>query len=723
MSFRRPPLAVLVAALAAVALVVALGILRDRSERLRGDESTYVAMAASLARDGDLLFGAADEAWARSRPDRPAAVILQRSARGVAYSKPILYPLLAAPFWAVGGRTGLQALNLLAVALALLLAAAALARRAGGERSVETVLLFACGSTVLPYVAWAMSESLQVALATAGLALALASELPGRPADNARRGRFARWVDAPAAPWVGAALLGLLVALREPNGIVAAVPPVVVLLGRRPRRALGLAAVSAASYAAVTLLAVALTGAPNAYKAPRSTFNAEIGYPGAESPEVSARFDSNDSLATSSLELVPESDARRSAYAAVYFLVGRHSGLIAYFPALLALLGAAVLSRDRVGRVALAGLAGLSAFYLIYWPVNYFGGETAIGNRYLLAAYPCALFAAARLPGRRLAAAAWLLAFVAGGSALASTLATRDLDPTSQTHVHAGLFRALPYESTASNVEGRRDRYWNGDFVRFVDPWARVDRWSFELIAGEPAAELEIATAWDGTPEHWLVVADAPEAALVLSDWRRSERLELARRDGGRAGGPFLWRPGPAWRRHRFWFGQGALFDTRLVRLRLDAPEGTRARVRYLGRTGVPGSIFDREVVAVGLPETAVAGAPARVPVSVVARGGLGWSSQRPLPVLLAVAWAGLDGGPSGEARKELPGEVRPGERLDAEIAFDWPERPGRYRIRVDLVLEDVTWFGARAGAPLADAIVSVVPPEAPGAPPAPSRR
>ena len=50
------------------------------------------------------------------------------------------------------------------------------------------------------------------------------------------------------------------------------------------------------------------------------------------------------------------------------------------------------------------------------------------------------------------------------------------------------------------------------------------------------------------------------------------------------------------------------------------------------------------------------------------------------LPVLLAVAWAGLDGGPSGEARKELPGEVRPGERLDAEIAFDWPERPGRYR-------------------------------------------
>jgi hypothetical protein len=721
----RIPVRTLLAAIAAVALFGALAALRDRSGALRGDEGSYVAMAASLARDGDLLFGAADEAWARARPERPAALILERTPRGVAYSKPILYPLLAAPFYAVAGDAGFWLFHLLVVGVALTLARAALARRAGGDAAWPTVLLFAAASTVVPYFAWRMTESLQVALATAGLALALSGELG--PAPAAPSGWAERRLASPAAPWVGTALLGLLAALREPNAAVAAVPLLAVAAAGRLRRAAALAVTAAAAYGAVVLLTWALTGAPNPYKAPRATFNGDTGYPASAAAAAMARFETPEYLATSSLGAVPVWTPRRSAYAAFYFLVGRHSGLLAYFPAALALLAAAFAASDRAGRAALAGFAATAGFYLLYWPANYFGGETFVGNRYLMAAYPCLLFAPARLPSRRARAIAWAIGFVAAGSALVSmaTARERDRGSQSQSHAHAGLFRLLPYESTASHIEGRRDRYWAGDFVRFVDPFAAVDRAHFELVAGAPAAELEIATSWSGSPLRLMVTSTAPDAVLELSDWFERDAIRLAPRAGG-SGGSVEWRPSPAWRRHPFWWPSGDVpYATRLVRFRLtSATPGATARVRYLGREGVPAKGFEREVARVELPAAVAAGARTAIPVEVDHRGGWTWSSQATLPVYLGASLVALEGDGRWEFRAPLPAAVAPGERLATTIEIDWPPRPGRYRLTVDLVLEEVAWFAERVGAPLAEGEVTVAPASPAAAdPPAPPRR
>ncbi|MCM2269619.1 MAG: hypothetical protein NDJ75_05925 [Thermoanaerobaculia bacterium] len=721
----RLPSRTALAALAALALFAALGATRHLPGALRGDEGTYVAMTASLARDGDLRFTAADEAWARARPQRPAALILERTAQGVAYSKPILYPLLAAPFYAVAGDAGFWLFHALALTLALLLARAALARRAGGEAAGATVVLFACGSTVVPYLAWRMTESLQVALATAGLALALGAELVAP--ESARR-TATSWAErrlaSPAAPWAGMALLGLLVALREPNAAVAAVPVLAALAARRPRRAVALTAIAAASYAAVVLLTWTLTGAPNPYKAPRATFNGATGYPLAETPEALARFDAPETLATSSLGPLPRLEPARTAYAALYFLGGRHSGLFVYFPAALALLWAARRGGDRAGGAALAGFAATAAFYLVYWPANYFGGETCIGNRYLLAAYPCLLFAPARLPSARARRVAWALGFLVAVSALVSVRSTRTLDGGSQNHAYAGLFRVLPYESTASHLEGRTDRYWTGDFVRFVDPFAEVDPTSFRLVAGRPPAELEIATAWTGDPLRLLVVSDAADATLEVSDWLRGDEVRLGPHGAG-AGGPVDWRPSPAWRVHPFWWSAETAYRARTVRLRLvSATPGATARVRYLGRHGVPAIGFEREVESVELPATGIAGRQAEIPIRVVHRGTWPWSSRTTLPVLLTASLVALDGSGGHEVRGELPGTVRPGQRLETTLALRWPERPGRYRVTVDLVLEDVAWFADRLGEPLATGEVTVTAPpsaaEAAAAPVAP---
>jgi hypothetical protein len=686
----------------AVVWAAAIFFLRPSSRELRGDEGTYVAMAASLARDFDLRFGASDRAWAEERGG--VALILQQTPRGLFYSKPILYPLLTAPFMLVSAAWGGALFNFAAF-VAVLLVARRLLPAARGAEGRDALLTFAATGLPLVYLAWRMTESLQVSLALAGLALTLAA---------VRGGAGVR------PELAGAALLGLLVSLREPNAMVAAVPVVAALVLGQPRRAVRLAGAIAVAYVALVALTWAAAGAPNPYKAARSTFNAETGYPvalagedGVSAAAALARFSTDSELATSTLGAVPRLDPRRSAYATIYFLVGRHTGLLWYLPAVCVLFVIAARESDRAGRVALAGFLALALFYLVWLPVNYFGGETFVGNRYILAGAALPLAALVRPPGRRALAFAWLIAAVTGASAMRSVLATRHVDATSQSHAHAGLFRLLPYESTASNLDGRRDRYWAGDFVRFVDPFADAAAWSFELPAGGRAAEVEIATRGDGSALHLLALADAPDVWLELSDWGERHRIRLAPHEGGGSGGPIRFEPSAAWRRHAYWWNEEALYRTRLVSFRALSADGRAAtvRVRYLGRTPPPAEGFGRELVRLDLAGDAVAGATSHVTVELRNTGTWAWSSEAVLPVQLGLRLRRADvDAPPRDARRPLPATVRPGESVVTVFPIEWPREPGRYRVMLDLVLEDVCWFAEKVGEPLASAEVKVEP-------------
>ena len=80
-------------------------------------------------------------------------------------------------------------------------------------------------------------------------------------------------------------------------------------------------------------LTAAATGAINPYKAARATFTAELGWPaGAGAERALARFDDPADLATSTLGALPRLEPGRSAFAALYFLVGRHTGLLRLLP-------------------------------------------------------------------------------------------------------------------------------------------------------------------------------------------------------------------------------------------------------------------------------------------------------------------------------------------------------------------------------------------------------
>lgn len=699
--------------LLAVAAFAALGVERGAFTRVAGDEGTYLAMAESLVRDGDLAFEEADAArlGAAAEPGRQAVILHRGDDGAFHYSKPSLYALLAAPFFAAAGNAGLVALNALALVGALLCVWRYLAAHGAG-RAAWTLATFIGAAAVVPYVAWRMSDAVQLACALAGLALTLGA-LPRRGlAPGGPRPFSGRW-----APLAGGVLLGLAAAMRITNLALALAPPVALALHRRWRRA-GLAAAGTLLALALGVgLNAALLDAPSPYRATRATFDAGGGYPiGDHAPVAAKRLKT--ALAKVRLQKVRP---RLIAYAALYSVIGRHSGLLLYFPAALLFAGFALRRPDRTSVAVLLGAGALFAAYVVRLPHNYFGGGACVGNRYFLVSYAGLLFAMSGLPRRRWLVPVWLLAAAVALSAHVSIRASRGVEASSQNHAYAGLFRWFPYESTANNIEGARERFWPfastdepWELVRFADPWSRVGEWSFKLASDRPPAEIEIANRRSGGLLRFLVLSRARRLELVYEDWGRTRVFPLSRPVAER--GLVDIEASRAWRRHPFWFWWmiDENFTVRTFRLSIRTPDGSpaEAELRYLGEEELPDDLFARTPLLARLPRAAAAGSRTLVPLRVRNDSSARWTSSGVLPVFLSyrIFSSGRRLTAEGE-RTLLPDPVEPGDVFDGAIEVVWPDSPGSYELEVDLVLEGVAWFGQRTAGPLAAGEVTVTSP------------
>ncbi len=685
--------------LASIGCFLALAQLRGSWTAVAGDESTYLAMTESLVADGDLAFTEADRARLEAaQPPERRTVILQRAGDRIAYSKPTLYPLAAAPLFMLFGRAGMAVLNALAIAAALWLFWRTV--RDGERRGawLLTIATFAATGAVLPQIAWSMGDALQLALALAGASLAIG----GRGA--ASSGRIA----APAA----GLLLGCLIAARLPNAILAAGVALALAAGGRLRRSLEVGAGAVAGLALCLLLNLVLIGSVDPYRAERATFNAATGYP-AGPARAAALEQFVDGRATQRLGVRPELRPRVSAYAALYFLVGRHTGLLVYFPVAV-VLAAAALRGGRSERLGLLlGAAGLAGFYLVWMPENYFGGASFVGNRYLLPALALLLPALGRPPGMASLVAVWGLSALLGVSALSSVAGRRGQEFSSQSHAYSGIFRALPYESTALAIEDREDRYFSDEFLRFVDPRAEVGEHGFRLTAGAAPAEILLATPRPSGVLRFLVWVDRPGAELVYSDWRGKQRFALEPRRAG-SGGLVEIVAAPAWRRHPFWWTD-APWRTHLLRLSVEVPGGapSRAELRHLGPYRLAPKFFAYEAAPVELPATAAAGSVARLRVRLTNRGRRPWGSKADVPIHLAYsvrAVAAAPEAPPGVGFAPIDRVVERGQRVELSVDVRWPRRPGGYRVELDLAAAGVELFQQWIGRPIAAGVVEVVP-------------
>jgi hypothetical protein len=716
--------------LGGVACAVLLGLawLRPPGRTLAGDEATYTAMVESLALDGDFVFDARDrDRLTAGGPPGRDTVILQRSATGIAYSKPILYPLLAAPLYPLLGGSALIALNALVMLAALVLAALYLRRIGPADHADLTVLTFAAGGSLLCLLAWRMSDALQVAMALSGLVLCLAGER-GEPRErHAGNPPGLRWLIGPAAPWIGGALLGALTSLRYPNALLLLGPAAALLFRRRFRAVVAVLAGALAAFVAIGAAQYAATGAVTPYKAVRASFNPGTGYPVDRQPaETDYEFD----VMTKTARIFPRPSLRplNTAYAALYFVIGRHTGLLAYLPAALLLAAAALRRPDGIALALVGSAAALAAFYLVWLPDNYFGGAAFVGNRYFVVAYPALLVALGRLPSRKGLAAVWLVAAIAAVSAAASIRKaggdTSWGDAGTQSHAYAGLFRWLPYESVARDIEGRRDRYWSDEFLRFVDPFARVSEWGGGLDLGAPPAEVLIATPRPHRVLRFLARTPAPVVELSIRDWSGDHRVRLEEEaPGAGARGLIEIEVGEAWRRHPFWWTEGAVWQSHVVRLAAQAPDGApdggpaggRGRVdfAYLGPYR-PATKFYRAALVEGeLPAEVAAGERSTVRVVLRNSGQRFWADEDAVPVLVGYRFE-RHGRELLRSQTEplmpLGGVVEPGGEIRLDLPVAWPRQPGVYRVRIDLTLAGVLWLEEIVGQPVLEGSVRVEP-------------
>lgn len=369
---------------AVVASYVAGLLLRGdfRDHPVLGDASAYLLQAESLGFAGhDLTYDQRDLDYYRSFgwAEEPHGIYFQRHGDGWAFAKPYGYSAVLAPsIRLLGVRSGVAVANLALLGALGVLGAATLRLRYRGAivPVVLGVFLFAS-----PLVFYAFHLWVEVFWSPLVLAALYA---------------MVRSVRDRSVPWavLGAALTAFLLSEKLPA--IALISPLYVLMLARLSTWRARSLVVAAT-AAVFLVAVApylhhSDGvAANPYGGERYYARGGVPFGGSDdyrpvSSEGTFRLDYvRDELLSSPTD---------SATSAVYYLVGRHTGLLPFLPLALVVLVASLArlrSADWLGVAVVAGVLGYISFYVLLFPANYNGGGQTLGNRYFVQVYPVVL--------------------------------------------------------------------------------------------------------------------------------------------------------------------------------------------------------------------------------------------------------------------------------------------------------------------------------------------
>jgi len=741
---------------------------------LKADEPAYLAMALSLAHDGDLRCELRDlRRLVEAFPLAPTHNLILMSDDGwrtVYFGKPYAYSLFAAPAAALAGAGGVVAFNM---ALALGMVWLGTLYLSQHNRSGPAAL-FSAGfflvSAGFAYVFWIHPEVFNMAAVALSLFLLVYRFGPPPPGSSRwRRLRRTLWNDATRPALAGAAL-GLAV-YNKPM-LLALGLPALYLYGWRHRRLARLAAWSlglALSVGALAGLAWTLTGHPTAYMgAARGSFEVcdpdEMPVePVAPPPEAPAGLENPTGrpaagsaarppkASWSWILRVPDLRPRELAENLTYFLVGRHTGLLLYFPfALVATVLFLVHERRSGLRWAIAlSTAAVALIFLLWIPFNWHGGGGFIGNRYFVNAYPAFLFLVTRLGPLWTTGAGYLAGGLFLGSILFTPLGRAVASPTLQFHVRSPVFRPFPVELSLRQIPGYQNQNFGSVLIRGRDDQI-LQRGDSLWVRGADRTEL------------WIVsVAPLDRLLFSVTSFAEKNRVELAL-PGDRAeltwGGP---RPGertrvvelaPARPTRVRWTDGVPLWVYRLEaaaetgevrRFEFTAPPErcdyfaynaswqdsffAGAELTYLGtRERLDRDVFGAEWRGVRVPWRVGAGESFPVAARLANTSGATWPARGAVRVNLGYRWLDARGRAvvQEERRATLEEDVPPGAVAALRVEVLAPPEPGLYTLVLEPVYERVAWFSDRAGdAAVHRARVRVVAPERMALPPGVSAR
>ncbi len=720
--------------------------------RLYGDEATYLSMAASLAADGDLICDHrdldrlfAEFPFAEERLELDSDDGWADGWAGSRFARPLIYPLLAAPFVALWGANGAITLNAGLFVLALAVAWLRLRRLS----SDGVALLFGIGfflfSTAFVYLFRVQPQIMVMAAVTIAMVLGWSGSGSGPRVCPGNR----RW-------WFSGAALGVAI-LQQAALVVLAVPLLAGLSRQRWRAGLSWLAGCAVTLALGTLLSIALTGRAWPDHLRRGAATAEYSF---DNPQVAGlrtsspepgRLEANDagqaaghSEATeyteaeyTEAEYTEATGTRRSAMHliedACFFLWGRRTGILPYFPLILPIFVAfaAGSRRCRQDWLLLATLASLGVLQVIFEPTARALHEAQVGNAHMVGVYPALLLLIKRLRGWVIVAAFGLGPLVLG-PLISSSLGV--VVPGAGLHFHTrnAPLSLLPFEYPAlSRASGfsRVELYGLGDALSHRPG----DYSAASLSAPSDQAEARGDELWllgGESVELWLWSRSLlPSAVFSLRNLAPGNRISMRMagekserlfEDVPEQGIVFRLELNPRGAHKTRRDDQGPIY---YYRLRIETRLGEKPKWRqgiatddYLGiaiaflgtREFLERDLYATEWLACGVPPRVV---PEEQFLAVARLRNLSehsWPNRGPARVRLSYRWlsAGGEEIPHASVRTELPSAIEPGQEIASWLSIDAPGAPGNYLLELDPLFENVAWFSTHTGTCRAEVVV-----------------
>jgi hypothetical protein len=473
------------------------------------EDVTGFLQAESLRLDRDLTYGDEDyRRFAARWPDLTPRLALYRNSNGLLrYDRPAIHALLASPFTILGPR-GPLVLNTLLLALAAFIATRVFGKKLGWV-GVLLVTLFIFSSSVFALVFQATPAILLLLSGVGAFGLIFGGEFFARdPRGHEEDIGVGPSVVMEAVRWVSAGVLVGVAVLHHPIYLLLALAAALVV--PKKEGPLGWPALAAGALTVILLstymqrdggiwLGSAAARGDTSVEAPESVDTGALGR-----------------VSRASLEsLGPRLDGELTKWNLIYFLGGRHVGVLVYFlPVMLIFLAGEGTSGRRY--VILFCLLGALAFVFLQ-PFGFSGG--GLGNVYFLPFYGALWYDVTRYSALVFGLAILVVSAIALFPLWRSPSGPAQLADGSYRHVSPLVAQYLPVETTQKNLFRGTPSFAGGVWIR--------------QLSGAPPGLSEMMLVGN-SPGEILIASPEPIHGLQLSfPGLGSDRIELI---GGQPG-------------------------------------------------------------------------------------------------------------------------------------------------------------------------------------------